>query len=87
MKMPSARPPVVTTLNVIEPRGIDNSPGPTYIGHMEVPMKKVLAFLALVLLIASFAEAQDWFKGSLDQAVAKAKSENKRVLLDFFSGG
>jgi len=50
-------------------------------------MKKVLAFLAFVLLIASFAAAQDWFKGSLDQAVAKAKTENKRVLLDFFSGG
>ena len=50
-------------------------------------MKKTLAFLALVLLIASFAAAQDWFKGSLDQAVVKAKSENKRVLLDFFSGG
>jgi hypothetical protein len=50
-------------------------------------MKKALTFLALVLLVASFAAAQDWFKGSLDQAVAKAKSENKRVLLDFFSGG
>jgi hypothetical protein len=50
-------------------------------------MKKALTLLALVLLIASFAAAQNWFKGSLDQAVAKAKSENKRVLLDFFSGG
>ncbi len=50
-------------------------------------MKKTLAFLALIIFIASFAAAQDWFKGSLDQAVAKAKTENKRVLLDFFSGG
>ena len=50
-------------------------------------MKKAITFLALVLLVASFAAAQDWFKGSLDQAVARAKSENKRVLLDFFSGG
>ena len=57
------------------------------IERREVPMKKVLAFLAIVLLVASFAAAQNWFKGSLDQAVAKAKSENKRVLLDFFSGG
>jgi hypothetical protein len=53
----------------------------------EDTMKKAIAFLALVLLVASFAAAQDWFKGSLDNAVAKAKSENKRVLLDFFSGG
>jgi hypothetical protein len=50
-------------------------------------MKKALTFFGFVLLIASFAAAQNWFKGSLDQAVAKAKSENKRVLLDFFSGG
>jgi hypothetical protein len=50
-------------------------------------MKKASTFLALSLLIASFAAAQNWFKGSLDQAVAQAKSENKRVLLDFFSGG
>ncbi len=50
-------------------------------------MKKALAFLVLVFLLASFAAAQNWFKGSLDQAVAKAKSENKKVLLDFFSGG
>jgi len=50
-------------------------------------MKKALAFLAIMFLIASFAAAQDWFKGSLDQAVAKAKTENKLVLLDFFSGG
>jgi len=57
------------------------------VDRSEVPMKKALAFLAIVLLVASFAAAQDWFKGSLDQAVAKAKSENKRVLLDFFSGG
>ena len=50
-------------------------------------MKKVLAFLAIVLLVASFAAAQNWFKGSPAQAVGKAKSENKRVRLDFFSGG
>jgi hypothetical protein len=50
-------------------------------------MKKALTLLSLVLLLASFAAAQSWFKGSLDQAVAKAKSENKRVLLDFYSGG
>ncbi len=31
--------------------------------------------------------AQNWFKGSLDQAVAKAKTENKLVIIDFFSAG
>jgi hypothetical protein len=50
-------------------------------------MKKALSLLSPILLLASFAAAQNWFKGSLDQAVAKAKSENKRVLLDFYSGG
>jgi hypothetical protein len=49
-------------------------------------MKKALTIL-LVLVLASFASAQNWFKGSLDQAVAKAKAENKLVLVDFFSGG
>ena len=50
-------------------------------------MKKALALFALLFLIASFAAAQNWFKGSLDQAAARAKTENKLVLLDFFSGG
>lgn len=49
-------------------------------------MKKFLGAV-LVLILASFASAQNWFKGTLDQAVAKAKSENKLVLLDFYSGG
>ncbi len=49
-------------------------------------MKKAL-ILAMVLVLASLAPAQTWFKGSLDQAVAKAKSENKLVLVDFYSGG
>lgn len=47
-------------------------------------MKKA-ASLGLILLLASLASAQNWFKGSLDKALAKAKSENKRVLLDFSS--
>ncbi|MCX6561350.1 MAG: hypothetical protein NTZ26_12655 [Candidatus Aminicenantes bacterium] len=49
-------------------------------------MKKALV-IALVLVLASFASAQNWFKGSLDQAVAKAKVENKLVIIDFFSAG
>ena len=50
-------------------------------------MKKIASLSAVVLLIVSSAAAQSWFKGPLDQAVAQAKSENKKVLLDFYSGG
>ncbi len=47
-------------------------------------MKKItLLSLLLVLVSAALAEVQ--FKGTLDQAVAKAKSENKLVLVDFYS--
>lgn len=49
-------------------------------------MKKTLVFLS-VLALASAAMAQNWFQGTLDQAVAKARSEGKLVLVDFFSGG
>ncbi|MDD8027478.1 MAG: hypothetical protein PHI34_13305 [Acidobacteriota bacterium] len=49
-------------------------------------MKKALT-ITLVLVLASFASAQNWFQGSLDQAVAKAKTENKLVIIDFFSAG
>ncbi len=42
---------------------------------------------ALVLTIASSAAAQTWFTGTVDEAVAKAKTEKKLVLLDFYSGG
>ena len=52
----------------------------------EVRMKKALV-VALVLVLASLASAQSWFQGSLDQAVAKAKTENKLVIIDFFSAG
>ncbi len=49
-------------------------------------MKKALA-LSFLLVLVSAASAQNWFNGTLDQAVAKAKSENKLVLVDFYSGG
>lgn len=49
-------------------------------------MKKAFAVLS-ILVLASTASAQNWFKGTLEQAVAKAKTENKLVLLDFYSGG
>jgi hypothetical protein len=49
-------------------------------------MKKALLTLAVLVLAAS-ASAQNWFKGTLDEAIAQAKTEKKLVLLDFYSGG
>ncbi len=49
-------------------------------------MKKAFA-LSFLLVLASTATAQNWFNGTVDQAVAKAQSENKLVLIDFYSGG
>lgn len=47
-------------------------------------MKKLLtAFFVLVL--ASAASAQVFFTGTFDEALAKAKTENKKVLVDFYS--
>jgi hypothetical protein len=63
------------------------------IGSYEFPpkedgMKKITAFAGL-LLIASLAAAQTakFMSGPLDEALARAKKENKLVLIDFFSGG
>lgn len=48
-------------------------------------MKKAVLFTALLILAsAAFAE-NNFFKGTLDQALAKAKTENKKLLLDFNS--
>ncbi len=49
-------------------------------------MKKILAVLFLLALVSA-AAAQDWFGGTLDQAVAKARSENKLVLVHFDASG
>jgi Ca2+/H+ antiporter len=51
-------------------------------------MKKLTAFAGL-LLVATFAVAQTAtvLNGPLDEALAKAKKENKLVLIDFFSSG
>ena len=50
-----------------------------------VPMRKQLTLFILLAALVSTASAQNWFKGSFDEALAKAKSENKKVLVDFFS--
>jgi hypothetical protein len=48
-------------------------------------MKKAAVACALLLLAsAAFAE-NNFFKGTLDAAMAKAKAENKKLLLDFNS--
>ncbi len=49
-------------------------------------MKK-FSVAAFVLVLTPLLSAQNWFQGTLDEAYAKAKAENKLVLLDFFSGG
>lgn len=50
----------------------------------EVAMKKFLT-ASLVLVLASAASAQVFFKGTFDEALVKAKTENKKILLDFDS--
>jgi hypothetical protein len=50
-------------------------------------MKKLLVLALLLIFLSSLGVAQDWFQGSLDDAVAKAKSEGKLVMIDFFSDG
>ena len=48
-------------------------------------MKRISAF-SMIILLASTAFAQSsFFKGTLDEALAKARTENKKVLLDFNS--
>ena len=49
-------------------------------------MKKlVILTVALVLASTAFAQNPEWFKGSLDEAFAKAKVDHKPLLLDFSS--
>ncbi len=50
-------------------------------------MKRLLVLPLLLIFLSSFGVAQNWFQGSLDDAVAKAKSEDKLILIDFFSDG
>ena len=49
-------------------------------------MKKILTIVfVLTLAAAAFAQGADWFKGTVDEAVAKAKASGKFVLVDFYS--
>ena len=47
-------------------------------------MKKLLT-ASLVLALASAASAQVFFNGTFDEALVKAKTENKKILLNFDS--
>ena len=48
-------------------------------------MKKLALLSLVVLALVATASTEIWFKGTLDQAVAKAKTERKLVLVDFYS--
>ena len=50
-------------------------------------MRKSLIAVFALFLIAASAAGQVWFKGTVDEAVAKAKAESKLVLVDFYSDG
>jgi hypothetical protein len=49
-----------------------------------VGMKKS-ASVALILILASYASGQTLFKSSLEEAMAQAKAENKKIIVDFYS--
>ncbi|MCX6561352.1 MAG: hypothetical protein NTZ26_12665 [Candidatus Aminicenantes bacterium] len=50
-------------------------------------MKRAALAIALLLAFAAAASAQGWFPGSFEEALAKAKTENKLVIVDFYSDG
>jgi len=50
-------------------------------------MKKSLVAVLGLTLLAGSAAGQVWFKGTVDEAVGKAKTESKLVLIDFYSDG
>jgi hypothetical protein len=57
--------------------------------HPKEDRMKKITTLAGLLLVASFAAAQTAtvLSGPFDEALAKAKKENKLVLVDFYSSG
>jgi len=54
---------------------------------LEGIMKKLFVFPLILLFAASaFAQGTEWFKGTFDEAKAKAEKEGKLILLDLTSG-
>ncbi len=49
-------------------------------------MKKAFACISVLALVSAVA-AQVRFQGTLDQAVAKARTEKKLVIVDFYGSG
>jgi len=49
-------------------------------------MRKAFVF-SFLLMLAPVAFGQNWFAGSLDQALAQAQKQNKLVLIEFASAG
>lgn len=47
-------------------------------------MKKSAVVLIVLAFAAGTAYGQSWLTGPLDDALAKAKAENKLLLLDFY---
>ncbi len=51
-------------------------------------MKRAISFfLVLGIVLPLFAQNSLWFNGTFDQAKKQAITENKEVLIDFFSDG
>jgi hypothetical protein len=49
-------------------------------------MRKVAIIVGLLLLATSaLAQSSIWFNGSWEDAQARAKAENKLILIDFYS--
>jgi len=49
-------------------------------------MKKLCVVFLFFLLVSSVA-AQNWFKGTFDEALVESRNGGKMVLIDFFSSG
>lgn len=51
-------------------------------------MRKFLSLIFVFLfLTAAFANGTEWFKGSFDEAKAKAVKEGKLILIHFYADG
>jgi hypothetical protein len=47
-------------------------------------MKKAATLVLVLSLAAAASYGQTWLTGSVDDALAKAKAQNRLLLLDFF---
>lgn len=52
-----------------------------------MPAKIILSAALLLFVFSAAALAQNFFSGTLEEALTKAKAESKLVLIDFYSGG